>query len=240
MTTEQLSWLVTDSIAKSLLSVPGVGQVNRIGGVEREVRVALRPDRLLALGITAVQVNQQLRDANLNLPGGRGTLGDSEQTIRTLGSAASVEALAVRPIVLPGGRTARLGDLATVTNATAEVRTAARLDGKPVVAFEVLRTRGSSEVKVAQGVAARAARLEAEHPGVQIRKVTSTVSFVEASYHAAIEALLVGTALAVLVVWLFLRDWRAAPGSCIALPLSLLPPLLVLGWVGLPPPHNPL
>ncbi|WP_043343816.1 efflux RND transporter permease subunit [Belnapia moabensis] len=232
MTTEQLSWLVTDSIAKSLLSVPGVGQVNRIGGIEREIRVALKPDRLLALGITAVQVNQQLRDANLNLPGGRGTLGDSEQTIRTLGSAASVEALAARPIVLPGGRTARLGDLATVSDATAEVRTAARLDGKPVVAFEVLRTRGSSEVKVAKGVAARAARLENEHPGVEIHKVTSTVAFVEAGYYAAIEALLVGTALAVLVVWLFLRDWRATLVSCIAMPLSLIPTFLVLDWLG--------
>ena len=113
MSTERLSWFVTDTVAKSLLSISGVAQVNRIGGVEREIRVALRPDRLLALGITAVQVNQQLRDANINLPGGRGTLGASEQAIRTLGSANSVEALARaahhparrphRPAGRPGG-----------------------------------------------------------------------------------------------------------------------------------------
>jgi HAE1 family hydrophobic/amphiphilic exporter-1 len=232
MTTEQLSWFVSDTVAKSLLSVRGVGQVNRIGGVEREIRVALRPDRLLALGVTAAQVNAQLRDANLNLPGGRGTLGASEQSIRTLGSAATVEELRARPIILSNGRTARLGDLAEVTDATAEVRTAARLDGQPVVGFEVLRTRDSSEVKVARDVAAQVARLEAAHPGVEIRKVTSTVAFVEAGYHGAIEALLVGSALAVVVVWIFLRDWRATLIASVAMPLSLIPTFLVLSWLG--------
>jgi HAE1 family hydrophobic/amphiphilic exporter-1 len=200
--------------------------------VQREIRVALRPDRLLALGITAAQVNAQLRDANLNLPGGRGTLGTGEQSIRTLGSAGSVEALASRPIILPGGRTARLGDLAEVTDATAEIRTAARLDGQPVVAFEVLRTRDSSEVRVAREVAAKVAEIEAAHPGIQIRLVTSSVAFVEAGYRGAVEALLVGTALAVLVVWVFLRDWRATLVASVAMPLSLIPTFLVLHLVG--------
>jgi HAE1 family hydrophobic/amphiphilic exporter-1 len=232
MSTADLSWFVTDTVAKSLLSIPGVAQVNRIGGVEREIRVALKPDRLQALGITAAQVQAQLVSLNLNLPGGRGTLGSSEQSIRTLGSAATVAELRERPIILTGGRTARLGDLADVTDATAEIRTAARLDGQPVVAFEVLRTRTSSEVHVARAVAARTAQLEAEHPGVEIRRVTSTVTFVENGYHGAIEALLVGSALAVLVVWIFLRDWRATLVACVAMPLSLIPTFLVLHWLG--------
>lgn len=228
----QLSWFVTDTVAKALQAIPGVAQVNRVGGVEREIRVALKPDRLLALGITAAQVNEQLRAANINLPGGRGTLGVSEQSIRTLGSADSVEALRARPIILPGGRTARLEEIAEVTDSNAEIRTAARLDGRPVVAFEVLRTRGSSEVRVAREVAKRAAELEARHPGVEIRKVTSTTAFVEAGFHGAIEALLVGAGLAVIVVWIFLRDWRATLIACVAMPLSLIPTFLVLHWLG--------
>ena len=232
MSTEQLSWFVSDTVTKSLLAIPGVSQVNRVGGVEREIRIALKPDRLLALGITAAQVNQQLREANLNLPGGRGTLGAAEQSIRTVASAPSVETLASRPVILPGGRTARLGDLAEVSDATAEVRTAARLNGLPVVGFEVLRTRGSSEVKVAQAVAEHVARLEAEHPGMQIRKVTGTVAFVEAGFHAAAEALLTGMALAVLVIYLFLRDWRPTVIACVAMPLSLIPAFLVLYLAG--------
>ena len=232
MSVGELSWFVDDTVAKALLSVPGVAQVNRVGGVDREIRVALKPDRLLALGITANQVNDQLRALNVNLPGGRGTLGESEQSIRTLGSAPTVEALRERPITLPGGRVARLADLADVTDATAEVRTAARLDGKPVVAFEVLRTRGSSEVQVAERVAAKAKEIEAAHPGVQIRLVTATTTFVLASYHGALEALLVGASLAVLVVWAFLRDWRATAIASLAMPLSLIPTFLVMSWLG--------
>jgi HAE1 family hydrophobic/amphiphilic exporter-1 len=232
MTEEELSWFVEDTVAKSLLSVSGVAQVNRVGGVQREIRVALRPDRLLALGVTAGQVNDQLRALNVNLPGGRGNVGDGEQAIRTLGSAPSVEALRERTIILPGGRSARLGDLADVTDATAEVRTAARLDGRPVVAFEVLRTRGSSEVRVAEGVAAKATELQATHPGVRIVKVADTVGFVLAGYHGAIEALLVGAGLAVLVVWAFLRDWRATLVTSVAMPLSLIPTFFVMKWLG--------
>ncbi|MFC3123685.1 efflux RND transporter permease subunit [Pseudoroseomonas globiformis] len=232
MSTEQLSWFVTDTVAKSLLAVPGVAEVNRVGGVEREIRVALRPDRLLALGITAAQVNEQLRSANINLPAGRGTLGASEQSIRTLGSALTVEALRSRPIILPGGRTARLAEIAEVTDGTAEIRTAARLDGELVVAFEVMRTRGSSEMGVAEQVAKRVAALQAAHPGSEIRLVTSTVAFVEAGYHGALEALLVGMGLAMVVVWLFLRDWRATAIASVAMPLSLVPTFFLLHWLG--------
>ncbi|MBV1797944.1 efflux RND transporter permease subunit [Siccirubricoccus sp. G192] len=232
MSDEQLSWFVDDTVAKALLSVPGVALVNRVGGVDREIRIALRPDRLLALGITANQVNAQLRDLNVNLPGGRGTVGAGEQAIRTLGSAPSVEALRARSIILPGGRTARLGELAEVADATAEIRTAARLDGRPVVGFEVMRTRGSSEVRVAGQVAERARLLAAEHPGLEIHQVTSTVSFVLAGYHAALEALAVGAVLAMVVVWLFLRDWRATAMVSVAMPLSLVPTFFVMHWLG--------
>lgn len=229
---EQLSWFVDDTVSKTLLSVSGIAQVNRVGGVDREIRVALRPDRLLALGVTANQVNDQLRAVNVNLPGGRGTLGEGEQAIRTLGSAPSVEALRERPIALPGGRTVRLGEIAAVTDATAEVRTAARLDGRPVVAFEVMRTRGSSEVRVAEGVASRLAELKAAHPGVEVRRVAATVDFVLAGYRGAIEALMIGAGLAVAVVWLFLRDWRATAIASLAMPLSLVPTFLVMKWLG--------
>lgn len=232
MSPAALSWFVEDVVAKSLLSVRGVAEINRVGGVEREIRVALRPDRMLALGITAAQVNEQLRALNLDLPGGRGTLGGEEQTIRTLGAAQSVEALRARSIVLPNGRAARLEELAVVSDGTAEVRTAARLDGRPVIAFEVVRTRGSSEVAVAEQVAARVAELEAAHPGVAMTRVASTVEFVLAGYHAALEALAVGALLAMLVVWVFLRDWRATWIAAIAMPLSLIPTFAVMWAAG--------
>lgn len=232
MSPAELSWFVEDTIAKSMLSLRGVAEINRVGGVEREIRVALRPDRMLALGITAAQVNEQLRALNIDLPGGRGTLGGTEQAIRTLGAAQDVEALKARSIVLPNGRTARLADLAEVSDGTAEVRTAARLDGRPVVAFEVMRTRGSSEVEVAELVAERARQIMAEHPGVTLTEVASTVTFVLAGYHGALEALAIGALLAMLVVWLFLRDIRATWIASVAMPLSLVPTFFVMWALG--------
>jgi len=228
MTVEQTSRFIDDTVARALLSIPGVSQVNRVGGVDREIRVDLDPDRLMALGITAADVQNQLRTLNLNSPGGRGTLGRSEQSIRTVGSATTVDELRSRRITLPGGRQARLSELGTVEDGTAEQRQAARLDNQPVVAFEVLRTVGSSEVHVARKVATRLAALQRETPGVTIERVSSTVRFVEESYRGAIESLLEGAALAVLVVWLFLRDLRATWISALAMPLSLIPTFAVM------------
>ena len=227
-----ISRFIDDTITRTLLFIPGVAQVTRIGGVDREIRIMLKPDRILALGVTANQINAQLRDLNLNLPGGRGTVGRGEQTIRTLGSAASVDELRDRTIALSGGRTARLGDLAEVVDGTAEIRTEALLDNRPVVAFSVLRLRGSSEVRVADQVAAAIARLEAANPGVRMRLVANTVDFVKAGLQAAVESFSVGALLAILVVWAFLRDWRATFMASIAIPLSLVPTFFVMNWLG--------
>jgi len=231
-TPEQLSWFIDDTVSKALLAVPGVSQVNRVGGVDREIRVHLDPDRLMALGITAADVSDQLRSLNVNSPGGRGRVGGGEQSIRTLGSAPTVEELRARPIALPGGREARLDELGRVEDATAEQRQLARLDNKPVVAFEILRTTGSSEVHVAQRVEARLAELRKAHPQVEITKIATTVQFVEESFKGAQYALLEGGILAVIVVFLFLWDWRATLISALAMPLSLIPTfaaMLVLG-----------
>ena len=227
-----ISRFIDDTITRTLLLIPGVAQVSRIGGVDREIRIVLKPDRILALGVTANQINAQLRDLNVNLPGGRGTVGRGEQTIRTLGSAASVDELRDRTIALSGGRTARLGDVAEVIDGTAEIRTEALLDNRPVVAFSVLRLRGSSEVRVDDQVAAAIARLEAANPGARIRLVANTVDFVKAGLRAAVESFSVGALLAILVVWAFLRDWRATFMASIAIPLSLVPTFFVMNWLG--------
>ena len=232
MNDKQISRFVDDTIAKTLLFVPGVAQVNRIGGVDRELRIVLRPDRLLALGVTTNQINAQLRDLNLNLPGGRGTVGHGEQAIRTLGSATSVEELRNRTIALTGGRTARLGDLAEVVDGTAEIRSAALLDGNPVVGFTVMRMRSSSEVRVADQIAGALVRIEAATPSVRISLIATTVDFVKAGFQAATESFAVGALLAVLVVWAFLRDWRATFIVSLAIPLSLVPTFLVMKWFG--------
>ena len=224
MTLEGLSWFVDDTVTRALQGIPGVGRVNRIGGVTREIRVSLDPDRLAALGITAGDVNAQVRATSVDLAGGRGEVAGQEQAIRTLAGATSIQALAATRIVLPGGRAVRLADLGTVEDSAEEPRTFARLDGdRSVVAFEVYRSKGASDVTVANLVARRLAQLSADNPAVSYRLIDDSVRSTRGSYQSAMESLVEGAILATLVVLVFLRDWRATLLSAIALPLSVIP-----------------
>jgi multidrug efflux pump subunit AcrB len=225
---EELSYLVDQTISRALLAVRGVAQVKRVGGVDREVRVNLDPDRLQSLGITATQVNDQIRALNINLPGGRAEVGGSEQSIRTLGSAKSVDVLKTYEILLPGGGSVPLSSLGTVEDSYAEVRQTARLDNKPVVAFQVLRSTGSVMVTVEEGVKAAIKELEKTLPSdVKLELIFTGADFVRESYKSTIEELIQASVLAVIVILLFLRDWRATLITAVALPLSMIPTFAV-------------
>ena len=228
MTPEQISWFVDNTIARQLLAVPGVGEVNRSGGVEREIRVELNPDRLNAYGVTAAQVSQALTAVNNNLPGGRITVGGSERAVRTVGQAGSVEALGATLIPLAAGRTIRLDQLGAVTDSWTEPRRLARFNGQEAVTFNFLRSREASEVTVAERVREKIAELDKDHPELEIAQVTASVEYIEESYLASLEALALGAALAVVVVFIFLRDWRATLIAATAMPLSLIPTFMIL------------
>jgi hydrophobe/amphiphile efflux-1 (HAE1) family protein len=228
----ELSWFIDDVVARELLSIKGVGGVTRQGGVDREIRISLDPKKLLALGVTAANVNSQVRATNVDLAGGRGGIGGQEQAIRTLAGTRSVEALRALPIALPGGRKVRLDDLAEVTDGAAEQRTFARLDGKPVVAFAVSRAKGASDATVSDLVDLRLAKMHASHPEVTLTKVDTQVDNTLGNFHSAMETLIEGAILAVLVVFLFLRDMRATIVAAIALPLSAIPTFWAMSALG--------
>ncbi|KQO59830.1 MULTISPECIES: efflux RND transporter permease subunit [unclassified Methylobacterium] len=232
MTPEDLSWLIDDVIARQVQGVKGVGGVERLGGVAREIRVTLKPDRLLALGITAADVNRQLRLTSADMAGGRGELGGQEQSIRTLAGAASLDTLAQTSIVVPGNRKVRLDELATLVDGSEEPRTFARFNGEPVVAFAISRATGASDAEVASAVARKIADLAAKNPGVRFDLIDTSVINTVGNYHSAMLSLIEGAALAVIVVFLFLRDWRATLIASIALPLSVLPTFWVMSTLG--------
>jgi hydrophobe/amphiphile efflux-1 (HAE1) family protein len=225
---EELSNLVDQTISRALLAVKGVAQVKRVGGVDREIRINLNPDRLQSLGITATQVNDQIRAFNINLPGGRAQIGGSEQSIRTLGSAASVEVLKNYEIVLPNGGSVPLSSLGTVEDSFGEVRQAASLNNQPVVAFQALRSSGSVMVTVEQGVKAAVEQLQKTLPtDVKLELIFTRATFVQRSYQSTIDELIQASILAVIVIMLFLRDWRATLITGVALPLSIIPTFAV-------------
>ncbi|MFZ1445720.1 MAG: efflux RND transporter permease subunit, partial [Candidatus Dechloromonas phosphoritropha] len=232
MDDEALSWFVDNTVTKSILSVRGVGAVSRVGGVTREIRVELDPARLLALLATASDVSRQLRQIQQEASGGRSDIGGAEQSVRTIATVKSAEELGALEIALSDGRRIRLDQLANVSDTVAEQRSAALLNGKPVVGFEIVRSRGAGEVEVADGVRARLEKIQAEHPDVTITEAFNFVDPVIENFEGSMWLLIEGAILAVIVVWLFLRDWRATVVSATALPLSIIPTFAVTYLMG--------
>ena len=232
MTLEQLSWHIDDVVKRQLLGLKGVGKVERYGGVKREIRVSLDPDRLLAFGVTAAEVSQQVRATNVDLGSGRGEIGGQEQAIRVLAGARDVKTLADTKIKLSGGRQVRLSDLGTVVDDASEQRSFGRLNGQPVVAFAIFRAKGSSEMSVQTVVDQKLKELREANPNVQFTKIDDAVSYTAGNYHAAIETLIEGSVLAVLVVLLFLKNMRATLIAAIALPLAAIPTFAIMSMLG--------
>ncbi|MFN3891743.1 MAG: efflux RND transporter permease subunit [Beijerinckiaceae bacterium] len=232
MSLEQLSWFVDDVAARALQGVRGVGQVQRIGGVDREIKVQLDPDRMLSLGVTAGEVSRQLRATNVDIGGGRGEVAGQEQSIRTLAGARNVEEIGDTTIALSGGRRVKLSDIATITDGAADQRRFARLDGRPVVAFAIVRAKGASDATVMELVGKRVDEIRALHPGVQIDLIDNAVNYTVGNYHSAMMTLLEGALLSVIVVMIFLRDWRATAITALALPLSIIPTFFALDALG--------
>ena len=226
---EELSNLVDQTIIPDLLNVEGVGQIERLGGLDREIRVDLNPDRLQAYRITATEVNQQIRQFNVNLPGGRSEIGGSEQNVRTLGSAQNVRELRNYPIILDNGSTVNLSNLGTVEDSFAESRQTAYLDGEPVIAFSIKRSSGSTLVQVEEKVRQEVAQLQTRLPqDIQFQLIFTRADKIRDSYQATIDALVIGCILTVATVGIFLRDWRVTLITGTALPLSIIPTFWVM------------
>src|SRR6201994_1543185 len=231
-TPEQLSYFVDDVVKRALQGVRNVAQVERIGGVEREILVSLDPDRLQAAGLTAVDVSRRLRGTNVDLAGGRAEIGKNDQAIRTLAGAKTLNELAGTMISLPTGGEVRLDDLGTVTDTIADRRTFARFNGEPVVALGIKRSKGASDVVVAAAVQKRIDALKIAHPEVDLKLIDTSVDFTKGNYEAAISTLFEGAILAVIIVLLFLRDIRATVIAAISLPLSIFPAFWAMDLLG--------
>jgi multidrug efflux pump subunit AcrB len=231
-TPEQLSYFVDDVVKRALQGVRNVAQVERIGGVEREILVSLDPDRLQATGLTAVDVSRRLRGTNVDLAGGRAEIGKNDQAIRTLAGARTLNDLAGTMISLPAGGEVRLDDLGTVTDTIADRRTFARFNGEPVVALGIKRSKGASDVVVAAAVQKRIEALKTAYPDVDLKLIDTSVDFTKGNYEAAISTLFEGAILAVIIVFLFLRDLRATVIAAISLPLSIFPAFWAMDILG--------
>ena len=229
---EAISWFVDNTVTKRLRAIAGVGAVKRLGGVYREVRVELDPARMAALGVSALDVSRRLKIVQIEAPGGRGDVSGAEQSVRTIATVQSAQELAQLDLPLPDGRHIRLDQIAKVMDTVSEPRAIATQDGAKVVAFEVFRTKGASEVAVAEGTRLAVAKLQAENPDLRIEAIIDNAEPVQENFKGSMELLYEGSLLAILVVWLFLRDWRATIVVSTALPLSVIPTFLGMKYFG--------
>jgi hydrophobe/amphiphile efflux-1 (HAE1) family protein len=235
MDEEGLSWFIDDTVSRAVVAVPGVGQFSRAGGGTRQIQVRVDPARLAALGITAADVSRALKRAQQEASGGRGQLGGGEQGLRTIATVGQAADLAALPIALADGRGGgyvRLDQVASIVDTVADRTQAALLDGKPAVGFNVKQTKGYDEVRTAAAVRAVIAKLEQAHPGVKFDLVSTTVDHSVEQFSGSMDMLYEGALLAMLVVWIFLRNWRATLLGAIALPLSIIPTFAVMQWAG--------
>jgi multidrug efflux pump subunit AcrB len=232
MTLEQLSWFVDDTVAKQLLSVPGMAAVQRSGGVNRQIRVTLDPAKMQSLGVTAGQISNVLRQSNFNTAGGQSEIAGSRQSIRVLGNATTAYELSQSQIALGGGRTVKLSDVADVSDGYEEQRSITRQNGEQVVTFSLTRAKGASDVSVFDAAMVEMEKIQKDNAGVKFIKITDSVGYTRAQYDSSILAMIEGAALAVLVVLLFLRDWRATVISSIAIPLSAIPSFWLIDLLG--------
>jgi multidrug efflux pump subunit AcrB len=232
MTLEQLSWFVDNTVIKRMLSINGVAGVFRGGGVSREIRVILNPAKMQAQGVTASQVNDVLRRVNLNAAGGRAEVAGAEQSVRVLGNARTAYQLGETQISMGMGRSVRLSDIAEVRDAYGEQRNISKMNGRQVLSFAVQKAKGASEVEVYDKMIKIMDDLRKENPGIEFKELYTSVTFTKSQYHSAIDAMVEGSVLAVLVVFFFLRDWRATAISALAIPLSAIPAFWFMDLMG--------
>ncbi len=232
MTIEQLSWFIDDSVAKQLLGVEGMAEVNRFGGVDREIEVILDLPRMQALGVTASQINGVLRQNNIDAAGGMTEVGGTRQSVRVLGNNADAYELSQRQIQLGNGRTIKLADVARVRDGYSERTSISKVRDQEVVNFAMSRAKGASDVTVYEEALEKIAEIERENPGVRFIPLFNTVKYTKQQYESAMAAMIEGAILAVVVVFFFLRDWRATAISAVAIPLSAIPTFWFMDLLG--------
>lgn len=232
MRLDDLSWFIDNTISSEMLSLPGVADVQRQGGVDSEITITLDPIKLQALGVTATAISRQLALTNADLPGGMLMISGTEYSIRTSGDVKTVEALKEIHILAGSGRIVKLGDLGEISIGVADVRNLTRLDGKPVVTMVLYRNKGASEISVAEKVSVKLEEMKERYPGVKITEIFSVVPITESNYHSTLKNFFEGAFLTIMVVFFFLGDRRATLIAAIAIPLSVIPTFLFLYMFG--------
>ncbi|QFS17348.1 efflux RND transporter permease subunit [Acinetobacter indicus] len=229
---QDLSWFVDNDVSNAIMTANGVNSVSRVGGVDREVQIDLNPTLMAGLGVMPSDVSKQLKAVQQEASGGQGRVGGERQSIRTLATVKTADDIREISIPLQDGRYIRLDQVAQIHDTTAERTTRAYLNGKPIIGFQVERSKGYSDVEVVKHVREAIAVFQQKNPAVKIEEISNKVDSIQDNYDGSMTMLYEGALLAIIVVFIFLKNWRTTFISAVALPLSIIPAFGVMYYLG--------
>ncbi|MBD3299427.1 MAG: MMPL family transporter [candidate division Zixibacteria bacterium] len=220
---KELTTLAKETIKRRLESLEGVGAVQLVGGAEREIQIALDATRLDAFNLSPHDVQTAVQASNVEIPAGRIDRGRSELTLRTLGKYADWRDFRDLVVAHRDGRPVHVSNVADVYDGTIEQRSFSRFDGSEAVALDIVRQTGANTVQVADDVLAQVEQLERELPDdISIEVAYDNSTFIREAVHEVITNMLYGGTLAVIVIFLFLYNWRTTLISALAIPTSVI------------------
>jgi HAE1 family hydrophobic/amphiphilic exporter-1 len=230
---EEVTRLLERDISNRFEQIPGVGTVELRGGINRQIHVDLERDRLQAAGLTPADVQAALARENQKLPGGNVKEGIRDLYVRSLGEFTSVEEIAQTVIRYVEGRPVRVQDVARVEDGFEDVRFLSELDGVPVVRMEIQKQSGANTVTVADAVVREMNRVNAEHSDLNMKVISDQSTFIRESMDNVKNSALWGGMLAILVLYIFLRNGSSTSIIAIAIPISVVATFGVLYYGGM-------
>jgi HAE1 family hydrophobic/amphiphilic exporter-1 len=229
----QLTALADEDLRRALETVRGVGEVRLAGGLEREIRVFLQPDQMRALGVSVAEINGALQAQNLEAPAGRLEREGTETLVRVTGRITDPAQFNDIIVSNRGGAPIRLRDVATVEEGTEEERSLALVNGRRAVSLDILKISGANTVEVAEGVNAEIERIRERLPaGTELQVVRDNSITIRRSVEDVVHELVIGAILTIVIVMLFLNDWKATVITSLALPVSVISAFVLMGMLG--------
>jgi HAE1 family hydrophobic/amphiphilic exporter-1 len=224
-----LTEIADKTVRRGLETVDGVGIVDVQGGTSRQVNVYLDIDKMNAYSLSAQQIQSAVMTENVEAPGGRIVKGGSELGVRTLGRVESIKDFDRIIVKNVNGSPIRIQDIGHVEDGTAERRSFAYFKNTPAVLIEIRRQTGVNTVKVVDALQVKLKEMQGQlPPGVKLDIISEQATYIRASVAALEEHLVLGSLLASLIIWVFIRDWRTVFISSIAIPTSIITTFTVL------------
>jgi len=224
--------MAQNDLSPRLERVPGVAAVTVEGGLRRQIHVDLSKEKITALNLPVDRVVNLLRTENQNIPAGEVSEGDSTFLVRSQGQFNSLDDIRNLVVLTKGTIPVYMRDIADVSDSTEDRRSVMRIDGKPGVRMSIQKQSGGNTVAVAEGVRAEIERINREVPGVRLRLLNDSSVFIQRAIGNVEEHAMIGGALVVLIIFLFLRDFRSTLIVCTSIPVSVIGTFALLYFSG--------